>query len=44
MLVNTEQGDTFSFEEISRWLTETGFKDIRKLEAPSPFPLILASK
>jgi ubiquinone/menaquinone biosynthesis C-methylase UbiE len=44
MLVNTEQGDTFSFEEISGWLTETGFKDIRKLEAPSPFPLILATK
>jgi ubiquinone/menaquinone biosynthesis C-methylase UbiE len=44
MLVNTEQGDTYSFEEISEWLTETGFKDIRKLEVPSPFPLILATK
>lgn len=44
MLVNTEQGDTYSFEEISEWLTEAGFKDSRKLEAPSPFPLILATK
>jgi len=38
------QGDTFSYEEISGWLTETGFKDIRKLETPSPFPLILSTK
>lgn len=44
MLVNTEQGDTYSFEEISAWLTEAGFKDVRKLEVPSLFPLILATK
>lgn len=44
MLVNTEQGDTYSFEEISSWLAEAGFKDSRKLEVPSPFPLILATK
>ncbi len=25
MLVNTDKGDTFSFEEISRWLSEAGF-------------------
>ncbi|MEO6907218.1 MAG: class I SAM-dependent methyltransferase [Abditibacteriaceae bacterium] len=44
MLVNIEQGDTYSFEKISSWLTDVGFKDIRKLETPSPFPLILATK
>src|SRR5213080_499455 len=44
MLVNTEKGDTFSFNEIKRWLQEAGFKKVRKLEAPGPSPLILATK
>ena len=44
MLVNTEKGDTFSFNEIKNWLQEAGFKKIRKLEAPGPSPLILATK
>ena len=44
MLVNTERGDTFSFNEIKSWLEEAGFKKVRKLEAPGPSPLILATK
>jgi 2-polyprenyl-3-methyl-5-hydroxy-6-metoxy-1,4-benzoquinol methylase len=44
MLVNTEKGDTFSFEEIRGWLEAAGFTDVRSLEAPSPSPLILATK
>jgi ubiquinone/menaquinone biosynthesis C-methylase UbiE len=44
MLVNTEKGDTFSFNEIKRWLEEAGFQKVRKLEAPGPSPLILAKK
>src|SRR6266853_4994620 len=44
MLVNTEKGDTFSFNEIKRWLEEARFKKVRKLEAPGPSPLILATK
>ena len=44
MLVNTEKGDTFSFNEIKSWLEETGFKKVRKLQAPGPSPLILATK
>jgi len=44
MLVNTETGDTFSFNEIKSWLEDAGFKKIRKLEAPGPSPLILATK
>jgi ubiquinone/menaquinone biosynthesis C-methylase UbiE len=44
MLVNTEKGDTFSFDEIKSWLEEAGFKKVRKLEAPGPSPLILATK
>jgi len=44
MLVNTEKGDTFSFNEIKKWLEDAGFKKVRKLEAPGPSPLILATK
>ena len=44
MLVNTEKGDTFSFEEIKSWLEEAGFKKVRKLAAPGPSPLVLATK
>jgi ubiquinone/menaquinone biosynthesis C-methylase UbiE len=44
MLVNTEKGDTFSFNEIKNWLEEAGFRKVRKLESPGPSPLILAAK
>src|SRR5213595_2611707 len=44
MLVNTERGDTFSFNEIRRWLEEAGFKNARTLEAPGPSPLLRATK
>jgi len=44
MLVNTDDGDTYSFEEIRDWLTEAGFTNPRLLEAPGPSPLILATK
>jgi ubiquinone/menaquinone biosynthesis C-methylase UbiE len=44
MLVNTEKGNTFSFNEIKKWLEDAGFKRVRKLEAPGPSPLILATK
>ena len=44
MLVNTETGDTFSFNEIKQWLEDAGFKKVRKLNAPGPSPLILATK
>jgi ubiquinone/menaquinone biosynthesis C-methylase UbiE len=44
MLVNTDEGDTFSFEEISEWLKDAGFVDARLLEAPGPSPLVLATK
>jgi 3-hydroxy-5-methyl-1-naphthoate 3-O-methyltransferase len=44
MLVNTEQGDTFSFEEIREWLELAGFSNVGVLEAPGPSPLILANK
>ncbi len=44
MLVNTDSGGTYSFEEIREWLTEAGFVEARQLEAPGPPPLILAKK
>jgi ubiquinone/menaquinone biosynthesis C-methylase UbiE len=44
MLVNTDCGDTFSFEEISGWLQAVGFKDARTLATHGPSPLILATK
>jgi len=44
MLVHTEAGDTFSFEEISRWLRAAGFGQPRLLPVPGPSPLILATK
>jgi len=44
MLVNTQVGDTFSFEEMSGWLREAGFKKPRLLDVPSVSPLVLATK
>ncbi len=44
MLVNTDEGNTYSFEEISSWLTEAGFTNARTLPSPGPSPLILATK
>lgn len=44
MLVNTDDGGTYSFEEITRWLNEAGFVDARTLASRGPSPLILANK
>jgi len=44
MLVNTDHGDTFTLPEMTSWLTEAGFKNVRTLEVPGPAPLILATK
>jgi ubiquinone/menaquinone biosynthesis C-methylase UbiE len=44
MLVFTDVGDTFSFEEISQWLSEAGFVDARTINTHGPSPLILATK
>lgn len=44
MLVATDEGDTFSYEEISGWLVEAGFRNPRTLESPGPSPLILADR
>lgn len=44
MALNTAEGDTYSFGEISRWLADAGFTNARLLEIPGPSSLILADK
>jgi ubiquinone/menaquinone biosynthesis C-methylase UbiE len=44
MLLHTEQGDVFTLSEYRRWLKETGFKKVNTINAPTPSPLILATK
>jgi ubiquinone/menaquinone biosynthesis C-methylase UbiE len=44
MLAHTENGDTFSFEEISAWLKEAGLVNARKIEPGGPVGLVLADK
>jgi hypothetical protein len=45
MLVNSDQGDTFSFDEIRSWLHDAGFEQVRTVQAPGLAPLlILATK
>ena len=44
MLVHTDEGDTFTFGEMSAWLREAGFVNPRQLDAPGPSPLILADR
>jgi SAM-dependent methyltransferase len=45
MLVNSDQGDTFSLEEIGGWLRDAGFVHVRTVDAPGLAPLlILATK
>jgi ubiquinone/menaquinone biosynthesis C-methylase UbiE len=44
MIVNTDEGNTFTFGEISRWLNDAGFTNARTIDTPGPSPLILATK
>jgi len=44
MLVNTDQGDTFTYDEIAGWLKDAGFVNPRTLEVSGPSPLILATR
>jgi 3-hydroxy-5-methyl-1-naphthoate 3-O-methyltransferase len=43
MLVNTDEGSTFTFKQIASWLKEAGFRRPRLLNVPGPSPLILAT-
>ncbi len=44
MLVNTTDGDTWSFEEIADWLRACGYVNARTVDCHSHSPLILADK
>jgi 2-polyprenyl-3-methyl-5-hydroxy-6-metoxy-1,4-benzoquinol methylase len=44
MLAHTDNGDTYSFEEISGWLKEAGLVNTRKIEPGGPVGLVLADK
>jgi SAM-dependent methyltransferase len=44
MIVNTQEGNAFTFAEMSAWLRETGFENPRLLDVPAVSPLILATK
>ncbi len=45
MLVNSDEGDTFSLEEITAWLHTAKFHEIRTVEVPGLAPrIILANK
>jgi SAM-dependent methyltransferase len=44
MLVNTAEGDTYTFPEIRQWLVEAGFENVRHMDTPTPSPAILADK
>ncbi|HKV38950.1 MAG TPA: methyltransferase [Blastocatellia bacterium] len=44
MLLHTNEGDVFTMKEYRRLLREAGFKKTGTISAPSPSPLILATK
>jgi ubiquinone/menaquinone biosynthesis C-methylase UbiE len=44
MLLHTQEGDTFSFEEIRTWLKEAGFQDVERFEPGGPASILLAKK
>jgi len=44
MLVNTDQGDTFSAADIIEWLSETGFEQPHAVDIPGPSSLLVARK
>lgn len=44
MLINTLEGDVFTFGEYKEWLSRVGFSEIRKLKMGTGSPLIIALK
>jgi ubiquinone/menaquinone biosynthesis C-methylase UbiE/AraC-like DNA-binding protein len=44
MLVASDEGAAFTLSELERWLSDTGFVQVRLLDAPAPSPLLLATK
>ena len=43
-LLGTEEGDTFTFSEYRRWLTEAGFESVQAVPVGGHSPIILGLK
>lgn len=44
MLINTDEGDTFTFDEYRQWLEASGFGEVRTLDVPAQSPIIIATR
>lgn len=44
MMIHTDVGATYSFEEIGGWLEDAGFGEARLVDSPGPSPLIFATR
>ncbi len=44
MLVGTTAGSSYSEPEYDEWLSDAGFRDIRRIRLPGPSGLLVASK
>ena len=44
MLVNTDEGDTFSATDIMQWMGEAGFEQAHAVDIPGPSSLLVARK
>ena len=44
MLVATSEGDTYTEEEINKWLSNAGFEKIRKMDLPTRGAMMIAKK
>lgn len=44
MLLHTAEGNVFTMAEYRQWLRDAGFSTIKTVNAPSPSPLILATR
>ncbi|MCG6986928.1 MAG: methyltransferase domain-containing protein [Gemmatimonadetes bacterium] len=44
MLVGTRAGSSYSEEEYGSWLSEAGFRDVRRIRLPGPTALVIAGR
>jgi (2Fe-2S) ferredoxin/ubiquinone/menaquinone biosynthesis C-methylase UbiE len=44
MLVGTEAGSTYSYEEYAAWIRGAGFEDVRHIRLPGPSSLMMARR
>jgi ubiquinone/menaquinone biosynthesis C-methylase UbiE len=44
MLVHTDDGDTYTFKQMTAWLEEIGFRQVRQVDVSAPSPILVAVK